>query len=167
MEIGQNASEEKRRIKKRELGISELIKRSKEKNASAEIGIEIQQRLAFPFACIVFGILGLSLGVYWHRGGKAYGFVLSILIVFFYYILLSFGENLAINETVSPFVGIWLPNVVFAVFGVLLFRKTAREEQFFFQKVLQNKKLEFFERINKKFEKRAKKEQKNSKNRGN
>jgi lipopolysaccharide export system permease protein len=157
MEIGLNGSEKKRRISKRELGILELIKRSKEKDASAKIGIEIQQRLAFPFACIVFGILGLSLGVYWRRGGKAYGFVLSILVVFFYYILLSFGENLAKNEHVSSFVGIWLPNVVFTVFGVLLYRKSAREEPFFFQKELQNKKLELFELIKKKLEKRAKK----------
>jgi len=157
MEIGLNGSEKKRRISKRELGILELIKRSKEKDASAKIGIEIQQRLAFPFACIVFGILGLSLGVYWRRGGKAYGFVLSILIVFFYYILLSFGENLAKNEYVSSFVGIWMPNVVFAVFGILFFRKSAREEPFFFQKELQNKKLELFELVKKKLEKRAKK----------
>jgi hypothetical protein len=157
MEIGLNDSEKKRRIKNRERGILELIKRSKEKDASAKIGIEIQQRLAFPFACIVFGILGLSLGVYWRRGGKAYGFVLSILVVFFYYILLSFGENLAKNEVVSSFVGIWMPNVVFAVFGILLFRKAAREEPFFFQKELQNKMLELFERTKKKLEKRAKK----------
>jgi hypothetical protein len=77
--------------------------------------------------------------------------------VFFYYILLSFGENLAKNEMVSPFVGIWLPNVFFGVFGIQLLRKAAREEPFFFQKQLQNKKLEFFERIKKKLEKREKK----------
>ncbi len=157
MEIGLNASEKKRKKSNRELGISELIKRSKQKDASAETGIEIQQRLAFPFACIVFGILGLSLGIYWRRGGKAYGFVLSILIVFFYYILLSFGENLAKNEIVSSFIGIWLPNVFFAVFGILLFRKAAREEPFFFQKELQNKILAFFDLIKNKLEKRSKK----------
>ena len=50
-----------------------------------------------------------------------------------------------------------MPNVVFAVLGILLFRKAAREEPFFFQKELQNKTLELFERIKKKLEKRAKK----------
>ena len=157
MEIDLSASEKTRRISKRELGIAELIKRAKEKDGSAGIGIEIQQRLAFPFACIVFGILGLPLGVFWRRGGRAYGFVLSILIVFFYYILLSVGENLAENKIVSPFIGIWMPNIVFAVFGVLLFRKSAREEPFFFQKELQNKTLELFEWIKKKLEKQTKK----------
>lgn len=157
MEIALNSSEKERKISNRELGILELIKRSKEKDVPAKIGIEIQQRLAFPFACIVFGILGLPLGVYWRRGGKAYGFVLSIFIVFFYYILLSLGENLAKNEYLSSFVGIWTPNIIFAVFGILLFRKSAREEPFFFQKELQNKTLEFYEWIKEFFEKRAKK----------
>ena len=161
MEISLNSSEKERRVRIRELGILELLKRSKEKNISAKIfskiNIEIQQRFAFPFACIVFGILGLPLGVSWRRGGKAYGFVLSIFIVFFYYILLSFGENLAKNEYVSSFVGIWIPNIVFTVFGILLFRKAAREEPFFFQKKLQNKTLELCEQIKELFEKRAKK----------
>ncbi len=97
------------------------------------------------------------MGVYWRRGGKAYGFVLSIFIVFFYYILLSFGENLVKNEYVSSFVGIWMPNIVFAVFGIVLFRKAAREEPFFLQKKLQNKTLELCEQIKEIFEKRVKK----------
>jgi len=157
LEVDLDVSTKKSRVKYREMGLVDLLNALKKENASAKIGVEIQQRLAFPFACLVFGVLGLPLGVYWRRGGKAYGFVLSILIVFSYYILLSFGENLAKNEHLSAFVGIWLPNVVFGLFGVFLFRKTAREEPFFMQKEIQNKMLELFDRIKEIFEKKRKK----------
>ncbi len=157
LEVNLDLPQKKRRIKYREMGLFDLVRALKEKKASPKIGIEIQQRLAFPFACLVFGILGLPLGVYWRRGGKAYGFVLSILIVFSYYILLSFGENLAKNGYVSAFVGIWLPNVVFGVFGIFLFRKTAREEQFFMQKELQNMMIDLLDWTKEKFKKKRKK----------
>lgn len=132
MNINLETSEEKRKIKYREMGLKELIKLSRErqrnKKSSTKIDIEIHQRFAFPFACIVFGLLGVPLGSCWRRGGRSYGFVLSIGIVFIYYLVLNIGENLAKSGYLFAFMGIWMPNVILGSLGIYLFRKVAREE---------------------------------------
>jgi lipopolysaccharide export LptBFGC system permease protein LptF len=90
--------------------------------------MEMSKRLAFPFACLVFGILGVSVGSFWRRGGRSYGFILSIVIVFFYYLLLSMGENLSKTGWGLAFMGVWIPNFLLGSIGIYLFIKTAREK---------------------------------------
>ena len=109
--------------------VKESLHRRKTGTSAIRINVEIHKRLAFPFACLVFGLLGVSLGYAWRKGGKSYGFVLSIFIVFLYYLFLSIGENMAKSGYLLPFMGIWLPNVVMGTAGFLLFRKTAREQE--------------------------------------
>ena len=132
MKIHLETSEEERKIKYREMGLKELLKLSRErqrtKKSSTKIDVEIHQRFAFPFACIVFGLLGVPLGSCWRRGGRSYGFVLSIGIVFIYYLVLNIGENLAKSGYLFAFMGIWMPNVILGSLGIYLFRKVAREE---------------------------------------
>jgi hypothetical protein len=48
-------------------------------------------------------------------------------MIFVYYVLLSAGQALAEQEIVPAVVGLWMPNVVFAVLGVYLFGLAARE----------------------------------------
>lgn len=120
------------KIKYKEMDIGSLWRLSDERkrnNMSAiNINVEIQKRLSFPFACLVFGLLGVSLGSYWHRGGKSHGFVYSLFIVFLYYLLLNVGENLAKGGFLFAFMGIWLPNVLLGGIGCYLFFKVAREQ---------------------------------------
>ncbi|MCP4715886.1 MAG: LptF/LptG family permease, partial [Deltaproteobacteria bacterium] len=75
------------------------------------------------------GIIGMPLGIFWSRGGRAYGFMASIVVVFCYYLLLNVGESLAKSATVPAVVGIWLPNVLLGALGGYLFYKAAREEE--------------------------------------
>ncbi|HUP46729.1 MAG TPA: LptF/LptG family permease, partial [Thermoanaerobaculia bacterium] len=89
--------------------------------------VEIHKKFAFPFACIVFGILGLPLGITNRRGGKSSGFSLSIGIILFYYIMINNGEHLAANGRVPPAVGMWLPNLVLLALGIYLLRRANRD----------------------------------------
>ena len=138
MNLQFESGEEERELKRREMGMLDLIKMARKKrqggSSAVRIKVEIHKRLAFPFACLVFGLLGLSLGSVWRRGGRAYGFVLSIVIVFLYYLFLSIGENLAKSGYLFPFMGIWMPNVVMGAVGIYLFRRVAREQETFLQK---------------------------------
>jgi len=137
MKVRMEGSQEARKLKRREMGVGSLWQLSNEKIAQgkrdARIGVEIHKRFAFPFGCLVFGILGVPLGVFWRRGGKAYGFVLSIIIVFLYYIVLNIGESMAKSGYLFAFMGMWLPNILLGGLGVYLFRKVAREEQWFME----------------------------------
>lgn len=92
--------------------------------------IEAHKKFALPFACIIFAFLGLSLGVSTKRGGRTSGFTLSIVIIVVYYILITAGENIAINEGLSPWISMWGPNILLAVLSVYAFLYSRRESHF-------------------------------------
>jgi LPS export ABC transporter permease LptG/LPS export ABC transporter permease LptF len=88
--------------------------------------VELNQRLAIPFACAVFGLLGLPLGVGSRSGSRGRGFVVSVGVVLVYYLISSQGRVLAIEGRLPPTLGIWLPNLVLAAAGLFLMRKMGR-----------------------------------------
>jgi LPS export ABC transporter permease LptF/LPS export ABC transporter permease LptG len=82
--------------------------------------IELHYRLALPAASLVLALVGIPLGLYTRKGGKAVGVVLAILLVFLYYILMAFGRSFAIQGRLDPGAGLWLANAVFGTAGVLM-----------------------------------------------
>ncbi len=88
--------------------------------------IELYTRFSYPFACLVLMLVGVPLGLSSKRGGKSTGFVLTILLVFLYYFLASVGTAFAKSGKLSPFLGVWGANLLFAVAGVLLLQQLSR-----------------------------------------
>ncbi len=88
---------------------------------------ELHSRFAFPVAAVVFAILAVPLGVSNRRSGKGAGFTASILILLVYYVLLSFLRTLAEKGGLPPAVALWLPNLLFLLVGLLLFRLAVQE----------------------------------------
>jgi LPS export ABC transporter permease LptG/LPS export ABC transporter permease LptF len=103
----------------------ELYERTKEPNGKW-YAIELNKRFAYPAACLVLMLVGVPLGMSSRRGGKSAGFVVTILLVFLYYILSYTGVALARQNKLSAVVGVWSVNVLFAVFGLLLLRQISR-----------------------------------------
>ncbi len=89
--------------------------------------IEIHKKFALPFACFIFALLGLPLGTYTKKGGRTSGFTLSIGIILIYYILITAGEQMAMEGRISPFVGMWGPNILFFMVGLIFFIQSLRE----------------------------------------
>jgi lipopolysaccharide export system permease protein len=89
--------------------------------------VEWHRKFAIPFACIVFGLVAVPLGTERSRAVKSRGFAVSLVVIFVYYILLSAGQGLAQQNRIPAFVGLWTPNVVFALLGLWLLRRAARE----------------------------------------
>jgi len=89
--------------------------------------VEMNKMFAIPFACIVFGILGLPLGITNRRGGKSSGFSLSIAIILIYYVLINNGEHLADTGKISPAVAMWAPNLVLLAIGIYLLIRANRD----------------------------------------
>ena len=87
--------------------------------------VEIQKKFSIPFACIVFVLLGAPLGMRARRGGIAVGF-LSIAFFLFYYLCLIGGEQLADRGRLSPWVAMWLPNLILGSAGIYLTYRIAR-----------------------------------------
>jgi LPS export ABC transporter permease LptG/LPS export ABC transporter permease LptF len=110
----------------RELGLSQL------RSAYAETGLpvyltEIHKKFSIPFACFVFGVLGLALGIRNRRDGRSWGFVASLSILFSYYVLIDVGESMANSGRLSSFLGMWAANLVMGTGALVLLVRAARE----------------------------------------
>jgi LPS export ABC transporter permease LptF/LPS export ABC transporter permease LptG len=89
--------------------------------------IEFHRRFALPTACLVLALVGIPLGLSSKKSGKSGGFVLTILLVFVYYVISLVGVSLARQGRVSPWFGAWLADLAFLALGLfLLFRAEKR-----------------------------------------
>jgi LPS export ABC transporter permease LptF/LPS export ABC transporter permease LptG len=82
--------------------------------------VELHYRIALPVAAIVLALVGIPLGISTRKGGKSLGVILSLLLFFVYYILMAFGRTFALQGRVSPLIGLWLANFLFALAGILM-----------------------------------------------
>ncbi len=94
------------------------------KEAARWYWIEFNRRLALPTACLVLVLIGIPLGLSAKKGGKGAGFVLTIVLVFVYYFLSIIGVSLARGGKISPVLGVWMANIIFALLGVALLWRT-------------------------------------------
>jgi LPS export ABC transporter permease LptF/LPS export ABC transporter permease LptG len=85
--------------------------------------VELQERIALPIACLLFALLGVPVGVRPRRGGRAAGFVLTILLICGYYLFFVTGVHFAQDGVLSPVVGVWAANVVTLAVALLLLRR--------------------------------------------
>lgn len=84
---------------------------------------QMHYRWALPFTCLVTVLLATPLAVHFARrgpGGDIFlAVVLSALMLLFSSISLALGES----GVIAPLQAAWLPNVVFALVGLYLFRR--------------------------------------------
>ncbi len=91
--------------------------------AARPFRIELNKRFSYPFACLVLMLVGVPLGLSSKRGGKSTGFVLTILLVVIYYVLSLIGTAVASQGKLSPFLGVWGANLIFAAAGAILLQQ--------------------------------------------
>ena len=123
-----------RKLREHEMSIDEIEakidKMKKEGKNTASQEVELHRRFAVPFACIVFAIIGVPMGIQPSRSGRSHGFVFSILIFLGYYIALTASEMFAVSGALPPFLAGWAPNVLFGSFGIYLLVKAANDSPF-------------------------------------
>jgi lipopolysaccharide export system permease protein len=116
----------------REMSLSELSAKAAEYREqgvhSQGPQVEIHKKFAIPFATLIFGYLGIAMGVLFRRGEKLVSIAVSIGIAVIYYIFLLAGEPLGKQGKVSPFLSMWTANIFFAVLSAFLLWKAAKEK---------------------------------------
>ena len=117
-----------------EMSLSELRamlrKGGVKEEALRELAIELNKKLTIPFSCLVFALIGMPLGIRAHRSVRSRGFTIGLFLVLIYYLFRLSGEALVETGRLSPIIGTWAPNWIFAVAGILLFSLSAREVSF-------------------------------------
>lgn len=91
--------------------------------------LEIQKKFALPAACIGFGLLALPIAFSSQRGAgaRSSSFAVSLLVIGLYYILLERGEKGVRLGDWSPWLAMWLPNLILVVLGIYFFWQRNRD----------------------------------------
>ncbi len=76
---------------------------------------ELQKRFSLAFSCLLFLLFGAPVGLLLRRGGVGTGFIVGLVFFAVYYVALVGGEHFAENGRISPFLGMWLPNIILVV----------------------------------------------------
>ena len=92
-----------------------------------KLRVRIQQKFSLPFVCVVFGLVGATLGSIPGRTGSAKSFGISVLIIFGYYLFSNITGGLAQAGIFSPFVGAWFPNFIGFGFGLFMLARVSRK----------------------------------------
>jgi LPS export ABC transporter permease LptG len=97
-----------------------------EGKSQRDASVEFQRRLSFPFACISFALLAMPIGARPRRGGRAGGFLITLVLITGYYLMFTLGAGLARGGTIPIWAGIWSPNVMTAGIGLFLLPRLER-----------------------------------------
>ena len=90
-------------------------------------------KFSVPVACIVFGVIGLALGLTVAREGKLAGFVVGVAVIFAYYSVMFVAEShskgyygdiqrargLATANFALAHLARWWPNILLGIFGMV------------------------------------------------
>ena len=86
---------------------------------------ELYQRFTVPMASFIFTMIGLPLALQPTRNSSSMGFAISLIVIFFYYTLMTLGNALARGGVMVAWLAVWIPNIVGAIAGsYLMWRAT-------------------------------------------
>jgi lipopolysaccharide export system permease protein len=115
----------------REMNLKQLLEKAKRtdvKRRKWRYLLEAHKKFSIPFACLVFVLIGVPLGIQTKKGGLGNGITMSFILFMLYYILLVGGEELCERGSLYPSIAMWLPNIVIGMSGLFLFVKIIYEK---------------------------------------
>jgi lipopolysaccharide export system permease protein len=84
------------------------------------------KNLAVPASTLLFGLVGMPLGIVVKRSGRAGGFAVGILLIVLFYVLSGVAESWVTTRMMNPFVAAWFPNAVFGLATLWFFYRRMR-----------------------------------------
>ena len=90
------------------------------------IKVRIQEKFTLPFACLVFGLIGSSLGSKSNlRSSKSQGFGLSVILILIYYVMSFLFSSFGVKGILPPIFAAWSPVLISLGGGIYLLRKSS------------------------------------------
>ena len=90
--------------------------------------IEFHQKFSIPAACVALSILAVPLGVELKSSRRSAGLGMGMLIFILYYVLMTAGRVFGQMGFYHPAVGLWVPNIMVGIGGVIMLIRAANEK---------------------------------------
>ncbi|MCL3779682.1 YjgP/YjgQ family permease [Prolixibacteraceae bacterium JC049] len=108
--------------------LNEEIREQKLRGVGSVINFEIEKhkRNASAFSAFILTIIGASLASRKIRGGIGLHLGLGLLLSFSYIMFQQITKVFALSGSVNAFMAAWIPNFIYAIIAIVLYRKAAR-----------------------------------------
>ncbi len=108
--------------------LAHYIERQKERGVGfiKNFEIEYAKRISFPFASFILTIIGVSLSSKKIKGGMGLNLGLGLLLSCAYILFESVSSTFAVNGSLSPTLAVWLPNILFSIIAVVLYKRAMK-----------------------------------------
>jgi lipopolysaccharide export system permease protein len=83
---------------------------------------EYYKRYSMPLAAFIMALMGVSLSSRKVRGGMGLHLGVGLGLSSMYILFITMSTTFSVNGTMSAFAAVWLPNVVFLLIGIYLYR---------------------------------------------
>lgn len=137
----QMAKAAKRKKDRDEMSVAELqqyIQSSKHKGEKYhKAKIALHQRFSIPVACLTLGLLAFPLGLQSKSTKRSFGLILCLFFFFLYYVLQTAGYSFGKSGVYPPAIGMWVPNLIMAVIGLIFLFQTGREKSLKLDRIAQ------------------------------
>jgi len=99
----------------------EVSRMQGETNLTAYL-IERYKRTAFPFSTFILTLIGVTVSSKKVRGGIGAQLGVGLGVSFGYILFMQFSSQFAIGGSLPPLLAVWLPNLIFAVVALFLYK---------------------------------------------
>lgn len=91
--------------------------------------VERHRKFTLAISCIVLFFVGAPLGAIIRKGGIGLPMFIAVVFFIIYYVTTQIGSNLAMENTLSPLVGMWASTFIFMPLGIYLTIKAKNDSQ--------------------------------------
>ena len=129
--FGIEAKEELSKVNQYEYNARQLAKYIKETNFATKreknsYKIMLYEKFSLPVTTFMMALIGIPLAITPPRVRYNRGFLLSIFIIFLFYIIRAFViPVLGESGIIPPFIAVWIPNIILGIVGWILYKNKA------------------------------------------
>jgi lipopolysaccharide export system permease protein len=91
--------------------------------------IEWHRKITLSLACIILFLIGAPLGAIIRKGGLGTPLIFAIVFFMLFYFSSTVGEKFAKENTLTPWLGMWMASIVLFPIGIFLTYKAMRDSK--------------------------------------
>lgn len=107
--------------------LSAYIERQKTRGVAniQSFQVEYHRRFAMTAAAFILTIIGMSLSSRKTKGGIGLNIGIGLILSFSYILFMTITQTFAVSGLTSAAVAMWLPNIIYTIIAVILYRRTS------------------------------------------
>ncbi len=108
--------------------LSSFLTELKQRGADNTETYEVEQylRITYPFSIVILTLIGVILSARKSREGAGFQIAMGFVLAFVYIIFYITSRTIAQAGSMDPLLACWLPNIVFSVIGLVLYKSVPR-----------------------------------------